>query len=111
MKAVNTREFQESGWVFFSRATHVVLCIARNPEVTMREISATLEITERSVQKLVRKLEAEGVITRKREGRNNRYTLGEKLRLNHTMEGALDPAEIIALVLDRDRLSDRQPEN
>jgi len=103
---------KEAGWVLFSRATHVVICIAENPEVTMREISATLKITERSVQKLVRRLEVEGVVTRRREGRNNRYSLGEGLHLDHILEGGLDPAEIIELAVKSvAKTSDLRPES
>ena len=52
----------------------------------MREIAITLDITERSVQKIVLHLEEAKILTRDREGRNNRY----KIHYNRAPETRLN---------------------
>ena len=48
------------GWTFLSNHAHVLLCIAREPEVRLREVAHRVGITERAVQRIVADLEEEG---------------------------------------------------
>lgn len=52
-----------------------LLCIAQDPHVRMRDIAATIDITERGAQRIVADLIAAGYIGRVRDGRRNVYTL------------------------------------
>jgi hypothetical protein len=52
-----------------------LLCIAEDPHVRMRDIAATLQITERAAQRFVADLIAAGYIDRVRDGRRNVYTV------------------------------------
>ncbi len=63
----------EHGWTFLSNHAHVLLCIANEPEVRLREVALRVGITERAVQRIVTDLEQGGYLTRSREGRRNRY--------------------------------------
>ena len=60
-----------SGWTFLTNHAHVLLTIARDPQTTLRQVSALVGITERAVQKIVADLEATGYLTRTRHGRRN----------------------------------------
>ena len=75
-----------SGWTFLTNHAHVLLCIARDPEVRLRDVAARVGITERAVQRIVTDLEAGGYLTVSKEGRRNRYRLHSELPLRHPLE-------------------------
>ena len=62
-------------WIFFTNHMLVVLALARNNVLTVRELASTVNITERAVVGIVNQLEAEGIITRTRDGRRNIYSV------------------------------------
>ncbi len=90
---------QQKPWSLFSRYGHVLLYIYRHPGVRMRDISTGLELTERTVQKIILRLEESGTLERKREGRNNRYWINFDLDLPHQGEMSLDLQAILVLAL------------
>lgn len=75
-----------SHWTFLSNHAHVLICISRNPELILRDVANLVGITERAVQKIIKDLEEAGVVTRKRNGRQNIYTLHTKAKLRHPVE-------------------------
>lgn len=74
------------GWTFLTNHGHVLLCIARNPDVRISEIADRVGIGERAAQSIVKDLVEAGYVTRARIGRRNRYTVDAKLPLRHPME-------------------------
>jgi hypothetical protein len=60
-------------WTFLSNHGHVLLAIASDPEVRLRDIAARVGITERAVQLIVADLVAGEYIAREKVGRRNRY--------------------------------------
>jgi hypothetical protein len=62
-------------WTFLSNHAHVLICIAQEPGVRLREVAVRVGITERAVQRIVADLEAGGYLSRKRKGRRNFYEL------------------------------------
>ena len=52
------------GWTFLTNHGHVLVCVARDPDSTIREIANQVGITERAVQKIVSDLEADQAIAR-----------------------------------------------
>lgn len=87
-------------WTFLTNHAHVLLCLARQPEVTMREVAHLVGITERAVQRIVGELEAAGYVARTREGRRNRYEVRSTLPLRHPLERHEPVAALIRLVLE-----------
>jgi DNA-binding IscR family transcriptional regulator len=85
-------------WTIFSNHAHVLVCIARNPEERVREIANKVGITERAVQRIIGDLEQAGVITRERQGRNNRYGLSLDRPLRHPLEAHRTIAEVIRVI-------------
>ena len=63
------------GWSFLTNHGQVLVCIARDPEVRLRDIGQRVGITERAAHRIVAALVAAGYITREREGRRNRYAI------------------------------------
>jgi DNA-binding Lrp family transcriptional regulator len=74
------------GWTFLTNHTHVLLCIARDPDVRLRDVATAVGITERAVQLIVQDLEQEGYLRRTRVGRRNHYDLDVALPLRHPLE-------------------------
>ena len=68
-------------WTFITNHGAVLALIGRHGRITARDISTELGITERSVMRIIKDLEAEGYIQREREGRANRYTVNSQAPL------------------------------
>ncbi len=82
-------------WTFLTNHAHVLLCVARDPGVRLRDVAATVGITERAAQKIVADLVEAGYLEREREGRRNRYRLNTDLPLRHPMDREHPVGEII----------------
>ncbi|MGF1632817.1 MAG: helix-turn-helix transcriptional regulator [Phycisphaerae bacterium] len=74
------------GWTFLSNHSHVLICLARDPELRLRDVAAAVGITERAVQNIVADLEAGGVVERERVGRRNHYVVHRDVPLRHPVE-------------------------
>ncbi len=70
-------------WRFVTNHAHVLETIAREPTIRLRDIAATVGITERTAAQIVTDLEEAGYLTKTREGRRNRYEVHEELPLRH----------------------------
>jgi hypothetical protein len=68
-------------WTFLSNHAQVLLCIANDPGIRLREIGDQVGITERAVHRIVRELDDAGYLARERDGRRNRYTISQHLPL------------------------------
>lgn len=87
-----------AGWTFLSNHTHVLVCIARDPAVTMREVADHVGITERAVQRIVRDLVDCGYLTREREGRHNVYGVRTERALRHDLERGTDLGALLEVL-------------
>ena len=91
----------EEIWTFLTNHTHVLVCIHRDEEMTMREISDEIGITERAVQRIVKDLVAAGYLIALKDGRRNRYHLNFEKNLRHRLEGNCQIGELLELVKDK----------
>ncbi len=73
-------------WTLLTGHGHVLVEIARDPEARIRDISAAVGLTERTVQAIVADLEAAGYLTRTR-GRRTKYTVNHDSLFRHTRPG------------------------
>lgn len=94
---------ERSGWTFFTNHGHVLVCLARDPDVLLRDVARQIGITERAVQLIVADLESAGIITRTKNGRRNRYCLRRDETLRHRLEADVTIGELIELVLAADQ--------
>jgi hypothetical protein len=76
-------------WTLLTGHGHVLVEIARNPRARMRDISAVVGLTERTVQAIVADLEGAGYLTRDRTGRRNRYTINPDSLFRHSAQEGL----------------------
>jgi predicted ArsR family transcriptional regulator len=68
-------------WAFLTNHAQVLLCIAHDAGVRLRDIGAQVGITERAAHRIVGELVTAGYVSREREGRRNRYTVRHDLQL------------------------------
>ena len=87
-------------WTFLSNHAHVLICLAQNPELRMRDIAEQVGVTERAVQRIIADLEAAGILTRERDGRRNRYEIHEDRPLRHAIEAHCTVGMLLALITE-----------
>ena len=90
----------EASWTFLSNHAHVLLLIAHDPEIRLRDVAVQVGITERAVQRIVADLEAADYITRERNGRRNHYRVNPQRPLRHPVEAHRTVRSLMALILD-----------
>ncbi|WP_328786441.1 MULTISPECIES: helix-turn-helix transcriptional regulator [unclassified Streptomyces] len=90
----------QGAWTFLTSHARVLLALARDPEVRLREVAETCVLTERTVQAIVSDLEQDGYLTRVREGRRNHYRINPYARFRHPAEAGRDIAGLLALFAD-----------
>jgi DNA-binding transcriptional ArsR family regulator len=69
------------GWKFLTNHAQVLCLLAQRPQITAREISAIIGITEKATRNIINDLEYDGYITKKKEGRRIRYSVDPDLPL------------------------------
>jgi len=85
-------------WGFLTNHALVLLCIARDPGVRLRDIAASVGITERSAFGIVSDLVAAGYIVKEKGGRRNRYRVEAHLPVPESPDGRLAIGDLVALV-------------
>ncbi len=85
-------------WTFLTNHAHVLVCVARDPGMRLRDIAERVGITERATQRILGDLVAGGYVTREREGRRNRYDLRPELPLRHPLEADRTIGELLAVL-------------
>lgn len=62
-------------WSFLTNHARVLVCIAQDPGIRLRDIGEKVGITERAAHRIVVDLAAAGYIARERRGRRNHYAV------------------------------------
>ena len=94
----NVFRLSRDSWTFLTNHGPVLVCLAVDPDVLLRDVSSDIGITERAVQQIVADLERSGVILRLRMGRRNRYILRREEPFRHPVEGAVTVGDFVDLV-------------
>jgi predicted transcriptional regulator len=80
----------------------VLLCIAHDPGMRLRDIAARLGITERSAYGIVTELAQAGYVVKQKDGRRNRYQIQAHLPLPEPTSRERTVGEILALLAGTD---------
>jgi DNA-binding IclR family transcriptional regulator len=88
-----------ASFAFLTNHGLVLLCIADDPRARMRDIAATVDITERAAQRIVADLVAAGYVHRERDGRRNRYTVRTDLSLALPNQRDIDLGSLLHVLL------------
>jgi predicted transcriptional regulator len=86
------------GWTFLTNHAQVLVCIARDPGIRLRDIGERIGITERAAHRIVVELAEAGYITRERNGRRNRYTINAHFPLPDPVAGEQNVGELLAIL-------------
>jgi MarR family len=86
------------GWSFLTSHARVLLCIAHDPGVRLRDIAAGVGITERSAYGIVADLTAAGYVVKEKDGRRNRYQIQPHLPLPEPASQGPAIGEVLALL-------------
>ena len=87
-------------WSFLTNHAQVLVCIAQDPGIRLREIGETIGITERAAHRIVAELEASGYLSRKRNGRRNRYTIEPHLPLPDAVARERQIGDLLGVLTD-----------
>ena len=91
-------------WTLLSNYAHVLICLAIDPGMRLRDAAIQVGITERAVQRIVTELEQAKILTREREGRRNRYRIHTDQRLRHPLESHCTVGSLLAAVARKKNL-------
>jgi DNA-binding transcriptional ArsR family regulator len=95
-------------WKFFTNHALVMLAVAADPEILLREIAEAVGITERAAHRIIGDLEDGGYISRQRKGRRNYYQVHldavvSQPGLNHPLLAGRSMGEIAVQYLSAGR--------
>jgi DNA-binding MarR family transcriptional regulator len=85
-------------WSFLSNHGRALLCIARDPEIRLRDIAGSLGITERRAHDIVSDLADAGYVIKEKDGRRNRYQVQEHLPIPEDLVEEQAIGEVLALL-------------
>ena len=85
-------------WGFLTNHARVLLCIAHDPGVRLRDIAAGTGVTERTAYGIVTDLTEAGYVVKHKDGRRNRYQIQAHLPLPGTGSRERTIGEILALL-------------
>ena len=91
-----------ASWSFLTNHARVLLCVARDPGVRLRDIAATLDITERSAFGILTDLAEAGYVVKEKNGRRNRYHVQAHLPLPEPVGRERTVGEVLAILTGTD---------
>ena len=89
-----------AGWSFLTNHARVLMCIAHDPGIRLRDIASTLDITERTAYGIVTDLTEGGYVVKEKDGRRNRYEIQAHLPLREPITRERTIGEVLDLLLD-----------
>jgi MarR family len=89
-------------WSFLTSHARVLLCIAHDPGVRLRDIAARTGVTERTAYGIVTDLTGAGYVVKHKDGRRNRYQIQAHLPLPEPDSRERTIGEILALLTGAD---------
>ncbi len=92
-------------WTFLSNHGHVLICIAKNPDIRLSEVAELVGIRERTVHRIVHELEDEGYLIVTKQGRKNLYRVNLDRPLRHSLEADHNIRTIVAPFMRNTRKS------
>ena len=91
-----------TSWTFLTPHARVLLCVAHDPGVRLRDIAATLNISERSAFGIITDLARAGYVVKEKDGRRNRYQIQAHLPLPDSVGREPAIGDVLAVLLGGD---------
>src|ERR1700726_4131066 len=96
-------------WTFLTPQARVLLCVARDPGVRLRDIATSLNISERSAFGIIADLARAGYVVKEKDGRRNRYHIQAHLPLPEPDGRERSIGEVLTLLTGSDMTAPRRP--
>jgi hypothetical protein len=96
-------------WRFLTNHARVLVCIARDPGVRLREIAEVLGVTERRAFGIVNDLAEAGYVVKEKDGRRNRYRIQNHLPLPVPIGREPTVGELLGVLVDTSSTECRTP--
>jgi DNA-binding transcriptional ArsR family regulator len=90
-------------WDFLTNHAHVLICVAHDPGIRLRDIAAAVGITERAAHRILSELVEDGYVIRERHGRRNRYKVKAELPLRHPLVQEREVGDLLNVLLRPER--------
>ena len=91
-----------ASWGFLTNHARVLLCVAHDPGVRLRDIAASLDITERSAFGILTDLAEAGYVVKEKNGRRNHYHIQAHLPLPEPIGRERTVGEVLAILTAAD---------
>jgi DNA-binding MarR family transcriptional regulator len=91
-----------SQWSFLTNHARSLVLMAHDPDIRLRDIAATLGITERNAHTIVSDLAEGGYVVKYRDGRRNRYQIQADLPLGEEIGQERTIGEVLDLLVEAD---------
>jgi hypothetical protein len=88
----------EPDWAFLTNHARVLICIAHDPDIRLRDLGMELGITERAAHRIITELATAGYLSRERNGRRNQYTINAHLPLPDAIAREQSIGELLAIL-------------
>lgn len=98
LAALKVKADQSARWTFLTNHSHVLIVLAHNPSMVLREVAVRVGITERAVQRIIADLEVGGFIERRKVGRQNHYKIRADRPLRHPIEAHRSIGDLLELI-------------
>lgn len=84
----------------------MLVCVARDPGVRLRDIADAVGITERATHRILTELVEDGYVLRERQGRRNIYEIVAKQPLPHQLVDEREVGDLLRVLVEFDRRSE-----
>ena len=91
-----------ASWTFLTTHARVLLLVAHDPGIRLRDIAASLDITERGAFGIITDLVEAGYVVKEKEGRRNRYHIQVHLPLPEPTARERTVGDVLALLAGTD---------
>jgi hypothetical protein len=98
-------------WSFLTNHARVLVCIAHDPGVRLRDIATTLDITERTAFGIVTDLTEAGYVVKDKAGRRNRYRIQDHLPVRIAVGREPAIGELLGVLIDPTPTESAKPSN
>ncbi len=87
-------------WGFLTNHARALLFIAHDPQARLRDLAASLGVTERTAYGIVADLTEAGYVVKEKDGRRNRYHIQAHLPLRDSISRERTVGEVLELFVD-----------
>jgi len=99
----------DPSWTFLTTHVRILLLVAHDPGIRLRDIAASLGITERSAFGIIADLVEAGYVVKEKDGRRNRYHIQAHLPLPESTARERTVGEVLALLTGTDATDSPDP--